>query len=161
MYVSVVPRKTADKVRRGYCLTILAVFIAALGALDVATVSPAHAQSGYKLSILSIYSSAETNAQIRPLAKHLSAALKAPVEPVIYSDNAQYEKALASRICEAQYARSCRNGAPRRRRRHVWGSHRDPQRQPDQNHSGPQNQKDRHCQPHLRGWVFVPEAHVA
>ena len=96
MYVSVVPRKTADKVRRGYCLTILAVFIAALGALDVATVSPAHAQSGYKLSILSIYSSAETNAQIRPLAKHLSAALKAPVEPVIYSDNAQYEKALNS-----------------------------------------------------------------
>jgi phosphonate transport system substrate-binding protein len=96
MHAAGISRKTSARVRRGSCLTVLLVFIVALGALGTSIGPFAHAQSAYKLSILSIYSPAETNAQIRPLAKHLSAALKAPVEPVIYSDNAQYEKALNS-----------------------------------------------------------------
>lgn len=94
MHAAGISRKTSARVRRGSCLTVLLAFTVALGALGISTGPFAHAQSAYKLSILSIYSPAETNAQIRPLAKHLSAALKAPVEPVIYSDNAQYEKAL-------------------------------------------------------------------
>jgi phosphonate transport system substrate-binding protein len=68
------------------CIALLAVFLAAA--------PPLLGQSGYKLSILSIYSPQETFAQLRPLAAHLAAALKAPVEPVIYSNNEQYEKSL-------------------------------------------------------------------
>jgi phosphonate transport system substrate-binding protein len=96
MHAAAIYGKTSARVRPGSCLTALLAFTAALGALGASIGPPAHAQSSYKLSILSIYSPAETNAQIRPLARHLSAALKAPVEPVIYSNNAQYEKALNS-----------------------------------------------------------------
>ena len=96
MCAAAVPRKTTEKARYGFCRPVLLAFTAALWAFGAFNGPPARAQSGYKLSILSIYSPAETNAQIRPLAKHLSLALKASVEPVIYSNNAQYEKALNS-----------------------------------------------------------------
>lgn len=96
MHGSGVPRKIAAKAQCGCCLTVLAAFIAALGVLGAVAGPPAYGQSSFKLSILSIYSPAETNTQIRPLAKHLSAALQAPVDPVIYSNNADYEKALNS-----------------------------------------------------------------
>jgi phosphonate transport system substrate-binding protein len=95
MHAAAIPRKPAARIRRGSCLTVLLAFTAAI-VVGASVGPPARAQTAYKLSILSIYSPAETDAQIRPLAKYLSASLKAPVEPVIYSDNAQYERALNS-----------------------------------------------------------------